>query len=50
MREAIVTDAVAKPVGPFSVAVQSGRTIYVSGQVGQDPANGRLVEGDVIAR
>ena len=47
MKEALGTDAVAPPVGPFSPAVRAGEWVYLSGQVAQDPATGRLVEGDV---
>jgi 2-iminobutanoate/2-iminopropanoate deaminase len=46
-KEAITTDRVAPPVGPFSPAIRSGDSIYLSGQVAQDPATGRLVDGDV---
>jgi 2-iminobutanoate/2-iminopropanoate deaminase len=46
-KEAIVTDRIAKPVGPFSPAVRAGGSIYMSGQVAQDPATGKLVAGDV---
>jgi 2-iminobutanoate/2-iminopropanoate deaminase len=49
-REAITTDKIAKPVGPFSAAVRSGDFIYFSGQTAQDPATGKLVEGDVTAQ
>ena len=45
MREAITPEKLAKPVGPFSPAVRTEQSIYVSGQVGEDPAIGRLVEG-----
>jgi len=46
-KEAVVTDKIAKPVGPFSPAVRAGGSVYLSGQVAQDAATGRLVEGDV---
>jgi 2-iminobutanoate/2-iminopropanoate deaminase len=46
-RQAIISDRIAPPVGPFSPAIQAGGMIYLSGQVGQDPATGRLVEGGV---
>src|SRR5438105_14821807 len=49
MRKAIITNDVAKPVGPFSVAIRSGERVYTSGQVGAQ-ATGRLVEGDVSAQ
>ena len=47
MKEAVATDKIAKPVGPFSPAVRAGGFVYMSGQVAQDPATGKLVEGDV---
>jgi 2-iminobutanoate/2-iminopropanoate deaminase len=43
----IRTDRIAPPAGPFSPAVESGGTVYLSGQVAQDPATGRLLPGDV---
>ncbi len=46
---AIVSSKLAPPVGPFSQAVKVDGFIYFSGQVGQDPATGKLVEGGVIA-
>ena len=47
--EAISSDALPPPVGPFSPAVRSGDFIFFSGQVGVDPATGKLVEGGVEA-
>ena len=47
--EAIRSDRLSPPVGPFSPAVRSGDLILFSGQVGQDPATGKLVEGGVEA-
>lgn len=46
-----ITDAaIAAPVGPFSAAVSASPQLFLSGQVGQDPATGKLVEGDVTAQ
>lgn len=45
MKNAIVSPKLAPPVGPFSQAINSGGFIFLSGQVGQDPATGKLVEG-----
>lgn len=45
--EAIVSDKLSPPVGPFSPAVRSGEFLFFSGQVGQDPSSGQLVEGGV---
>ena len=49
-RDTFTTDKIARPVGPFSPAVRAGELVYVSGQVAQDPATGRLVAGDVTAQ
>lgn len=46
-KSAVTTERIAPPAGPFSPAIRSGGTLYLSGQVAQDPATGRLVTGDV---
>src|SRR5215218_2595200 len=48
-REAFTSDRIGPPAGPFSQAVRGGETIYLSGQVGRDPATGRLADGGVAA-
>lgn len=48
-KEAIISDRLSPPVGPFSPAIRSGDFIFFSGQVGQDPASGKLVQGGVEA-
>ena len=48
-KKAIVSSKLAPPVGPFSQAIQSDGFIYLSGQVGQDPQTGKLMEGGVVA-
>jgi len=47
--ETIRSDRLSPPVGPFSPAVRSGDFLFFSGQVGQDPATGKLAEGGVEA-
>ena len=32
-------------IGPYSQAVDTGSTVYLSGQIGQDPASGQIVTG-----
>jgi 2-iminobutanoate/2-iminopropanoate deaminase len=49
-REAISTPEIARPVGPFSSGVRAGELIFLSGQVAQDPATGKLITGDVSAQ
>lgn len=46
-RRAVTTDRIAPPVGPFSPAIRVGDTLYLSGQVAQDLATGRLIAADV---
>jgi len=48
--EPITSDRLAKPVGPFSPAVRDGDRVYTSGQVAQDPATGKFIEGGVAAQ
>ena len=44
-KTAVTSPELAPPVGPFSQAIEVGGFLYFSGQVGQDPATGKLVEG-----
>ena len=45
----IISPELAPPVGPFSQAIEVGGFIYFSGQVGQDPVTGKVVEGGIAA-
>ena len=38
-----------KAIGPYSLGVKAGPLMFVSGQLGLDPATGSLVEGGVEA-
>lgn len=49
-KTAITSPELAPPVGPFSQAIRIDGFIYLSGQVGQDPATGKVVEGGVVAQ
>lgn len=46
---AVTSPELAPPVGPFSQAIEVDGFLYCSGQVGQDPATGKLVAGGVAA-
>ncbi len=48
-KTAITSTELSPPVGPYSQAVRAGGFIYLSGQVGQDPATGKLVAGGLAA-
>ncbi len=45
MRQIISTAAAPAAIGTYSQAVRAGATIYLSGQIGLDPANMTLVAG-----
>ena len=49
-KQAVVTNKVAKPVGPFSAAIVDDGRVYSSGQVAQDPITGKLIDGGVGAQ
>src|ERR1019366_4421131 len=44
-KEVIHTDNAPAAIGPYSQAVRAGSTVYLSGQLGLDPATGNLREG-----
>jgi 2-iminobutanoate/2-iminopropanoate deaminase len=48
-KTAITSSELSPPVGPFSQAIKVGGFIHCSGQVGQDPATGKVVEGGIVA-
>jgi len=39
----------AKAVGPYSMAIEAGDYVYLSGQTPMDPATGKLVQADIGA-
>jgi len=45
MVRAFFTEGAPAPVGPYSQAVEAGGVLYLSGQIGIDPATGKLREG-----
>lgn len=46
-RQPIRSDAAPAAIGPYSQAVRSAQTVYLSGQIPLDPATMSLVEGDI---
>ncbi|MGD0968837.1 MAG: RidA family protein [Candidatus Aquilonibacter sp.] len=48
--QSVVSNDAPAPIGPYSQAVRSGKTLYCSGQIALDPASGNLIEGDVSAQ
>ena len=49
-RQIIRTDKAPQAIGPYSQAVRTGNTVYLSGQIHLDPATGELVGGDITAK
>jgi 2-iminobutanoate/2-iminopropanoate deaminase len=47
MKTIINTPNAPAPIGPYSQAVLSGNTLFVSGQIAINPANGELVLTDI---
>lgn len=44
-REAITSNEIASPIGSFSHAVRAGDFVFLSGQVAESPATGKLAAG-----
>ena len=44
-KEAITSKHAPGAIGPYSQGIRIGYTLFLSGQIGLDPANGQLVEG-----
>ena len=44
-RSTVSTSNAPAAIGTYSQAVRAGNTLYLSGQIGLDPATGRLVDG-----
>ncbi len=49
-RTPIHTDLAPAAIGPYSQAVKSGQTVFLSGQIPLDPASGEVVAGGIQAQ
>ncbi len=50
-KEVIIPEGGAKPLAPYSPAIRlDGQLVFTSGQVGIDPATGKLAQGGVEAQ
>jgi len=47
MREVINTSKAPAAIGPYSQAIKSGNTLYISGQVPMNAETGKVVEGGI---
>jgi len=49
-RQIIHTDHAPAAIGPYSQAVKSGQTVFLSGQIPLNPVTGEVVEGGIEAQ
>jgi reactive intermediate/imine deaminase len=49
-RQPIHSNRAPAAIGPYSQAIRSGQTVYLSGQTPLDPVTGVLVEGDIAVQ
>ena len=47
MASKAIEAAPLKALGPYSLAIESDGTLYLSGQIHIDPSKGELVQGDI---
>lgn len=50
MKKCFCTEKGPKAVGPYSTAVITGDTVYLSGMIPLDPATNKIVEGGIEAQ
>lgn len=48
MNHAIATDKAPSAIGPYSQAIRNGNLLFVSGQLGLDPATGDMVTQNAV--
>lgn len=49
-RRVISTDQAPAAIGPYSQAIAAGNFVFISGQLPINPADGKMVEGEISAR
>jgi 2-iminobutanoate/2-iminopropanoate deaminase len=47
MKKIIQTNNAPAAIGPYSQAIETGGTLYISGQIALDPENMKVVEGGI---
>jgi 2-iminobutanoate/2-iminopropanoate deaminase len=45
VKDVVVTTGAPSPIGPYSQAIDAGAFVFTAGQIGLDPASGKLVGG-----
>lgn len=49
-RKPIHTDLAPRAIGAYSQAIQSGNTVYLSGQIPLDPVSGEIISEEIEAQ
>jgi 2-iminobutanoate/2-iminopropanoate deaminase len=49
-KEMIATNDAPKALGPYSAGIRAGNMVFTAGQVGIDPATGKMVDGGIEAQ
>ena len=49
-KKIVVAEKAPKAIGPYSAGVSTGCLVFTAGQLGIDPATGKLVEGGIQAQ
>jgi 2-iminobutanoate/2-iminopropanoate deaminase len=47
VKRAVATEGAPAAIGPYAQAIVAGELVFLSGQIGLDPASGTLVEGGI---
>jgi 2-iminobutanoate/2-iminopropanoate deaminase len=48
MKTILQTNNAPAPIGPYSQAVRTGNTLYLSGQIAIDPSSGQLITINIL--
>jgi len=48
VKTAVIPEGSSPPIGPYTPAVRAGNMLFLSGQLGMNPATGSMVEGGTI--
>jgi len=49
-KKIVTSDKAPKAIGPYSIGVSTEHLVFTAGQIGIDPATGKLVEGGIQAQ
>jgi 2-iminobutanoate/2-iminopropanoate deaminase len=50
MKKTVQTPKAPKQLGPYSQGIQTGKFLFISGQVAIDPKEGKIVASDIKAQ